>query len=89
MLKARRLNDAYFSLLLGRQEDMSNDYIHQPDKGILFPNKFKKSDSHPDYTGTYAMPDGTMREVAAWINDKGYLSLRFSDQYVATDKKTA
>ena len=68
---------------------MSDNYMHQPDKGTLFPNKFKESDSHPDYTGTYAMPDGTMREVAAWINDKGYLSLRFSDQYVSTDKKTA
>ena len=31
------------------------------------------------------MPDGTVREVAAWQNGD-YLSLRFSDAYVSTKK---
>ena len=31
------------------------------------------------------MPDGTVREIAAWQNG-GYLSLRFKDAYVATKK---
>lgn len=62
----------------------------KPDTGTLFPNSFKKNASHPDYSGTYAMPDGTIREFAAWVNEeKGYLSVRFSNQYVAADNKSA
>ena len=57
-------------------------YTPKPDSGTLFPNKFKKNDSQPDYTGQYAMPDGTVREVAGWINDN-YISLKFSNAYVA------
>ena len=64
-------------------------YTPKPDSGTLFTNSFKKTDSHPDYTGTYAMPDGTVREVAAWLNPAGYLSLRFSDQYDASSTKSA
>ena len=62
-------------------------YTPKPDTGTLFKNAFKTTDSHPDYTGTYAMPDGMVREVAGWLNPKGYLSLRFSDQYDASSRK--
>ena len=76
--------------LLG-QEDMSEkqQFIPKPDTGTLFKNSFKVTDNHPDYTGTYAMPDGTVREIAGWLNPKGYLSLRFSDQYSASSRKSA
>lgn len=82
------MNDAVSYLQALGQEDMSTKFTPQPDKGTLFPNTFKKNDSHPDYTGTYATADGTVREVAAWINGD-YLSLRFKDQYVASDRKSA
>ena len=62
-----------------------SDYTHKPDTGTLFINQFKKSDKHPDFTGQYAMPDGTVREVAAWQNGS-MLSLRFSDAYEPTKK---
>lgn len=97
LIRHRKMYDAYFSLLNGKVQDMSvkknqtiakpkATFIPKPDTGTLFVNQFKKSDNHPDYTGTYAMPDGTVREVAAWINGKDdtpYITLRFSNQYVA------
>ena len=78
------MNDALYSLYFGKQKDMSK-FTPKPDTGTLFPNSFKKNDSHPDFTGQYAMPDGTVREIAAWQNGE-YLSLRFSDAYVSTKK---
>ena len=59
---------------------MSN-YIPKPDTGTLFHNHDKSKETQPDYTGKYAMPDGTVRRIAAWINPKGYLSVKFQDQY--------
>lgn len=81
------MNDAKTYLLLLGQEDIVKDFKHKPDTGTLFINKFRSKESHPNYTGQYAMPDGTIREIAAWDNGN-YLSIRFSDQYVTT-KKTA
>lgn len=87
MLKG--LNDAYRTLLLGEKKDMSHKFIPNPDSGTLFPNGFKKNDSHPDFTGTYATATGEVREFAAWFNDKDgrqYISVKFSDQYVASKR---
>jgi hypothetical protein len=70
------------------QEDMSektSKFTPKPDTGTLFENRFKKNDSHPDYTGTYAMPDGTVREFAAWHNEN-YISVKFSDQYESSKR---
>ena len=64
---------------------LTTKFTPKPDTGTLFKNGFKKNDSHPDYTGTYAQPDGTVREMAAWINGD-YLSIRFSDQYEAAKR---
>lgn len=63
-------------------------FTPKPDTGTLFKNAFKKADSHPDYTGTYACADGTVREFAAWQNGD-YLSIKFSDQYDASKRKSA
>lgn len=65
-----------------------NTFTPKPDSGTLFPNSFKSTDAHPDYTGVYAMPDGTVREVAGWKNGD-YISLRFSDQYDSSQRKSA
>lgn len=82
------MNDAVTYLQALGQEDILEKFSPKPDSGTLFPNRFKTSDSHPDYTGTYARADGVVREVAAWQND-GYISLRFKDQYVASRRESA
>lgn len=82
------MNDALLYLQLLGKEDMSNKFTPKPDTGTLFPNTFKKNDSHPDFTGTYATADGTVRELAAWQNGD-YISIRFKDQYIASDRKSA
>jgi hypothetical protein len=63
-------------------------FTPKPDTGTLFRNTFKKNDTHPDFTGQYSMPDGTIREIAAWENGD-YLSLRFKDLRESTDQKPA
>ena len=65
-----------------------NDYTPKPDTGTLLVNGFKKNEAQPDFTGTYATSDGTIRQIAAWMNENNgrqYISLRFSDPYVADE----
>jgi len=38
-------------------------------KGVLFRNKKKEADSHPDYKGSCEI-DGKERWISAWINEK-------------------
>ena len=80
----------YLSQLDERQvsNSMISKFRPKPDTGTLFINKFKKNDSHPDFTGMYAMPDGSVREVAGWQNGD-YISLRFSNQYDNESKRSA
>lgn len=68
---------------------MPKDYTPKPDTGTLFANTFKTKPEHPDYTGQYATADGIIREFAVWTNARGYLSVKFQDQYETTTKKTA
>lgn len=35
--------------------------------GVLFKNKKKETDKHPDYTGTYTNGDGEEFWLSAWI----------------------
>ena len=79
------MHDEKCYLILGKVKDMSEKFTPKPDTGALFPNKFKEKDTHPDFTGKYAMPDGTVREMAAWRNGD-YFSIRFSDAYETTKK---
>ena len=56
--------------------------------GALFNNKNKKTEKHPDYTGS-AMVNGKMMNISAWINTaktdgKKYMRLKF-DVYEAKD----
>jgi len=43
-----------------------SDYQQKDDEFILSPNKFKKEDKHPAYTGTITL-DGVKYRLAAWI----------------------
>ena len=52
--------------------------------GALFSNANKKTDNHPDYTGS-AKVNGEMMSISAWINTakssgKQYMRLKF-DEY--------
>ena len=54
----------------------------------LFSNKNKKTETHPDYTGS-AMVNGKMMNISAWINTAKtsgvkYMRLKF-DVYEAKD----
>lgn len=57
-----------------KQNDMS---------GSLFRNQDKKTDSHPDYTGS-AKIDGTEFWISGWLNEsregRKYLSLKFKEK---------
>jgi len=37
--------------------------------GVLFKNHRKKTDNHPDYTGTWTDKDGVEYWLSAWINE--------------------
>jgi uncharacterized protein (DUF736 family) len=49
--------------------------------GVLFSNKEKESEKHPDYTGT-ALVNGDELRLAAWVNTAAsgmkYMSIKFS-----------
>lgn len=36
---------------------------------VLFKNKYKKNDSHPDYTGEVTTPNGETFRMAAWVKE--------------------
>ena len=63
----------------------------KPNTGALFSNADnKKSDKHPDYTGS-ALVNGKMMSMAAWVNKakstgKQYMSLKFDDFKPKTDE---
>lgn len=52
-------------------------------RGVLFPETEKKSDRHPDFTGS-ATVEGTEYRVSAWKrrsrSDKPFLSLSFTEK---------
>jgi len=72
---------------------MSEKYKHQNRKATLFKNKYKDSESKPDYKGSGTMLDGKEIEIAMW---KGQtqggdlkLTLAFSEPYVKPGDKSA
>ena len=56
-------------------------------RGVLFKNEDRKSDKHPNYTGSATINNQEMY-LSAWINEsksgKSYLKISFSDK---TEKK--
>lgn len=67
------------------------DYAHKEAKGALHKNKYKESDSHPDYRGG-ACWKGEQVEVSGWINtDKNgdkYLGLEIQEPYKKSQVNT-
>jgi len=61
-------------------------YETKENTGVLFPNKNKKEDKHPDYTGTVKICQdmvGKEIQIAGWINEAKsggkYMGLVFSE----------
>ena len=57
----------------------------------VFENKFKDSDSHPDYSGSNLMVNGELKDVAMWygVSKKTgakYLSLQIKEPYKKDDQ---
>jgi len=44
-------------------------YTLKPGKGSLFKNQKKATETHPDYTGSIKLPNGTEHWISMWVND--------------------
>ncbi len=57
-------------------------------RGVLFPEEEKKSDRHPDFTGSVTV-DGVDYRIAAWKRrskaEKPFLSLTLTEKEVMTE----
>jgi len=57
-------------------------------RGVLFKNNEKKTDKHPDYTGS-ATIDNEDKYMSAWINEsksgKSYLKISFTKKEDSSD----
>ena len=68
---------------------MSDKFVMKEKEGSLFNNiENKKTDKHPDYTGSCVI-SGTKMNISAWINKsqntgKQYMRLKF-DEYQALE----
>jgi len=55
--------------------------------GVLFKNKYKEKDSHPDYKGSFEDASGEEKDLAAWLrtgkSGQKFLSVKVSDKWVA------
>ena len=63
-------------------------YETKNNTGSLFPNKNKKEDKHPDYTGKMKV-NGQLMDMAGWINDYKdgkYLNLKISEYKPQTNE---
>lgn len=60
-------------------------FTQKDNTGSLFKNDRKKTEKHPDYTGTGNF-GGYDFQISAWLkkdkNDKTYMSIKFSEPYV-------
>lgn len=44
-----------------------SDYQPKPGSFTLFKNERREKETHPEYRGDGALPDGTPAEIAAWV----------------------
>jgi len=54
----------------------------RPGSGVLFRNDRKERDTHPDYTGSITLPDGTEHWFKAWLKEGSrgkFLSVQIGD----------
>jgi uncharacterized protein (DUF736 family) len=66
-------------------------YEPKDNTGVIFKNKNKTEEKHPDYTGS-AVVDGVKKDLSAWVKkgEKGkFLSIAIRDPYVKSGEKAA
>lgn len=54
-----------------------SQYEDKPGDGVLFKNKDKKNDKHPDYKGTWTNADGEKCGIAAWLRESQKTGTKF------------
>jgi hypothetical protein len=75
---------------------MPSDFVHDPGKGSLHKNEFKKEKKHPEYKGDLTAPDGKQYEISAWVSEyrggekkgQSYMSLRIQPPYKQEQTQT-
>lgn len=65
-----------------------SDFTLKPGQGSLFHNRDKKTDSHPDITGTLVQPDGQELWMSIWKKRSKNGNEWFSVSVRAKDSKT-
>jgi len=66
---------------------------NKENKGSIFKNNFKKSDTHPDYKGNINV-DGKEKEISLWVKTQKdgttkYFSASISEPYKKPESKPA
>lgn len=59
----------------------------ESNRGVLFPEREKKGERHPDYTGKIDV-EGRVYRLAAWTKAKGVLSIALSEFKAERDAPT-
>tara|TARA_R100000935_G_scaffold56548_1_gene88342 strand:- start:1340 stop:1621 length:282 start_codon:yes stop_codon:yes gene_type:complete len=67
-------------------------YKHKDGSGSLFKNKYKDTETKPDYKGTCTDPSGKIWELAGWASKtnegESYLSIKLQEVYVKPDESS-
>jgi len=68
-------------------------YKHKEGSGSLFKNKYKDTETKPDYKGLCTDPNGTIWELAGWgsktAEGEAYLSIKLQKEYVKPEENTS
>ena len=64
-------------------------YDYQPGRGKLFVNARKPSESAPDYSGRFKLPDGRTMRIVGWSNGNHInLKVEYQDEIKASYEPT-
>lgn len=74
--------------------DQEKKYVHKASSGSLFKNQYKEKETHPDYKGGCADPNGVQYSLAGWVSTtqsgEKYISIKVETPYVkAEEEKSA
>lgn len=65
-------------------------YKHKDGSGSLFKNKYKDTETKPDYKGTCTDPSGKVWELASWVSKtnegEAYMSIKLQEVYVKPEE---
>jgi|TARA_B110000977_G_C10840153_1_gene401665 uncharacterized protein (DUF736 family) len=68
---------------------MADNYKHENGKATIFKNKYKDTESKPDFKGSGTTLDGKEVEIGGWLGKtkagEPKISLKMTEPYVKTD----